>query len=114
MHGNDKILARFAATARRRALTSCYIDRRASVIDTAEPIALADYWDALNAFDWGYEWSDDHSVYEAGRAQLEALRGRATLSPAHARLFHDFEAHERARHHLLVTVPDKPRRPDLP
>jgi len=95
-------------------VSSCYIERISSLIDNAEPISLAAYWDALNAFAWGYEWSDDHSVYQAGREQLAELRSRAALSPAHARLFHDFEAHERARHHLLATPPDKPPRPEPP
>jgi len=93
-------------------VTSFTIERLSALIGTAEPIPLAAYWDALNGFDWGYEWSDDHSVYEAGRMELEKLRGRATLSPSHAQLFHAFEAHELARHYLLATVPEKPPRPE--
>ena len=92
-------------------MTSSYLERVAAFIANARPIALSAFWDELNGFDWGYAWSDDHSVYQAGRERHEALRGRATLSPAHAELFQRFEAHESARNYLLALVPEKPPRP---
>lgn len=92
-------------------MTSGYIERTPSLIGKAEPIDLAAFWDALDSFDWGYEWSDDHSVYEAARKQLDEFRSRATLSPAHAALFQAFEAYARARHYSQTTPPEKPARP---
>ncbi len=94
-------------------MTSPYVERAAAFIAKAQPIALPAYWDELNGFDWGYAWSDDHSVYEAGRRRHEAIRSRATLSSAHAELFQRFEAHEHARNYLLALVPEKPPRPKV-
>ena len=77
----------------------------------ADTVPLGEFWDELDAFDWAFEWSDDHAVYEAGRRRLERLRGFAKLSPRHLEMFRGFEAHARARNYLLDVVPEKPPRP---
>lgn len=83
----------------------------ADAISGAQPISLPDYWGRLDAFDWGYEWSDDHSVYEAGRKRHEELSALATLSPAHKQMFKAFEAHEKARNYGTNPLPARPERP---
>ncbi len=80
----------------------------------AESMGLAEFWDELNSFDWGFAWSDDHSVYEAGRLRLESLRNCAMASPAHFEMLRGFEDHARARNYLLAVVPEKPPRPKDP
>jgi hypothetical protein len=55
---------------------------------------LSRYWDLLNAHDWTYSFSDDHSVCERGHKQYEKLQAIAKESPAHAELYRQFYEHE--------------------
>lgn len=37
-------------------------------------MTLDEYIQALKKHDWYFEWSDDHRMWQAGNAQLKALR----------------------------------------
>lgn len=80
--------------------------------------SLAAYWDCLNAFDWGFEYSDDPGVYRRGHAGLADLGRRAGDSMAHAELYSRFANYIRARNRNAdgddLNVPAKPSRPVLP
>ena len=52
---------------------------------------LAEYWDALRAHDWNYDFSDDPGVWRAGAAEGEWLLGVANLSPEHKALYLAFK-----------------------
>jgi len=77
----------------------------------SRPVTLEAFWDALSAFDWGFEFSDDHGVWTAGRTRLEELRSQATISDQHFILFEGFRRHHDARNYSRPNPPALPERP---
>lgn len=47
--------------------------RSAAAFEAAKDAARAAYSDMLQAHDWTFEFSDDHSVWRAGRQNLSVL-----------------------------------------
>ena len=58
-----------------------------------EKVSLKSYWDMLNAHDWYYDYSDDHSVWKAGLANKQRLRALADDSVDHKEMCTGFEKH---------------------
>lgn len=54
---------------------------------------LADFHEQCRRHDWFYEYSDDHSVFERGHGEREALRAIARQSPAHDHLYRQWVDH---------------------
>lgn len=80
--------------------------------------SLAAFWDCLNAFDWGFEYSDDPGVYRRGKTAIAEFQRRAGDSMAHAELYSRFANYASARNRNAdgddLNVPAKPGRPVLP
>lgn len=57
------------------------------------PVKLKDFYQRLNTFDWTYEMSDDHGVWQRGRAAQGELEAIAKQSPEHKALWDAFTAY---------------------
>ena len=56
-------------------------------------MTLTEYWDALNAHDWYYEYSDDGRVWAKGEAAWNRLTEICHQSPEHKALRQAFIDH---------------------
>lgn len=56
-------------------------------------MTLTDFDAKLAGFDWFYDYSDDHSVWERGRAAHSAVLAIAKESPQHQALYDLWERH---------------------
>lgn len=55
-------------------------------------MTLQEYYDALKAHDWQYQYSDDGSVYRRGEAEERRLRVARDTSSRHLSLWTRFNA----------------------
>jgi hypothetical protein len=55
-------------------------------------ISLSDFYNCLEATDWTYEMSDDHSVWRRGSAAMGKIQAEAKTSPEHQKLYDAFKA----------------------
>lgn len=60
---------------------------------TAAAMTLAAYWDALDAFDWHYGYSDDGGVFRRGSQREGELIAIREQSAEHAAMYAAFKAH---------------------
>jgi len=51
---------------------------------------LKEYQSILANHDWFYNYSDDHRVWQAGRASSERIRAIAKESEQHSKLYQDY------------------------
>ena len=56
-------------------------------------MSLKEFDAKLAAFDWFYDFSDDHSVWERGRAAEAPLLATAKSSPQHRALYNLWHRH---------------------
>lgn len=63
------------------------------LVDTLPLPSLADFNQQCKRHDWFYEYSDDHSVFERGLAERNALRVVARRSPPHDDLYRQWVDH---------------------
>jgi hypothetical protein len=54
---------------------------------------LSDFYNALEAHDWYFDYSDDHSVWKRGVAARDALVAASKESPEHTALFKAYREH---------------------
>lgn len=54
---------------------------------------IAQYFNLLEAHDWFYEFSDDHSVWSRGHEEHNRLKSIANQSDLHERLYNAFIAY---------------------
>lgn len=55
--------------------------------------SLADFHEQCRRHDWFYEYSDDHSVFERGLGERNALRDIARQSAPHDQLYRQWVDH---------------------
>lgn len=91
-----------------------FIDSK-SVFDGifGQPMPLMDYWRQLDRHDWFWHFAEDRLFYARGQEEEARLRGIATHSAEHERLFNSF--YEYARNHTRapgerVEKPAQPQR----
>lgn len=72
---------------------------------------LQEYWDQLNRHDWYYEYSDDHSVWQRGGAELGRLKALSDLTPEHRALWEGFNKHMFSVEAWKTEKAPKPERP---
>jgi len=73
---------------------------------------LTEWWDALDAFDWFYDMSDEVGVWTRGAATYQGLERMAKrLGPEHEAMLKQFEVSQRGplRGVLGVELPPRPR-----
>lgn len=67
---------------------------------------IRQYWKALNAFDWDYEYTEDAGLRKRRLGELKELNGIAAMSEKHQSLFDGFLAVKSL--HLKLTLPSCP------
>jgi hypothetical protein len=74
----------------------------------------AEFWDACEAHDWYYNFSDDHGVWRRGEDERKRLIALAESNPDFLDIFMRWQAHKLAP---LMTNnachPPKPKRPKV-
>lgn len=75
-------------------------------------VTLQQYWDSLNRHDWYYDYSDDHSVWQRGSAELSRLRAMSKQSPEHTAMFEGFKKHYFSGESWGTEKAPKPVRPE--
>ena len=54
---------------------------------------LSEYYGMLERFDWFYEYSDDHRIWNSGRSAHAILEKLAKTGPEYSKLYNEFRAH---------------------
>jgi|GEM_PF-896302 len=72
---------------------------------------LEQYWEKLNNFDWFYEYSDDHSVWQRGRIAASKIAAIAIESPEHRALYDGFYKHHFSGKSFGTEKAPKPEKP---
>ena len=75
-------------------------------------VSLPDFWDMLNAHDWYYAYSDDHSVWQRGERASKKLEAIAQQSKAHRELMTRFTLHMFSGEAWNTQKEPKPDRPE--
>lgn len=56
-------------------------------------MTLQEFYDKCAAFDWYYEYSDDHRVWQRGCTAHDALRAEAASDPAKSEIYQAWHKH---------------------
>lgn len=75
------------------------------------PMPLMDYWHALNRHDWFWHFADDRQAYAKGQQEEARLRGIATHSAEHERLFNSFSEYAQNYRRMPEDRVSKPVKP---
>lgn len=59
-------------------------------VEPREPIEVACYRAALERHDWHFEFSDDHSVYERGRAERKSLDSMRNMIDRNGAIWNEY------------------------
>jgi 6-phosphogluconate dehydrogenase len=77
-------------------------------------MTLQQFWDRCNQFDWYYQMSDDHSVWQRGcAAESEILDLIKDGGPAFADMWNAFKAHYYSGAPWNTKQSPKPERPSV-
>ena len=56
-------------------------------------MSAAEFWDACSRFDWFYEMSDDHSVWQRGVTASAELLSHAPMGSRNREIYNGWVAH---------------------
>jgi hypothetical protein len=56
-------------------------------------MTLAEFYDRCAAFDWFYDYSDDHRVWQRGCAAHDVLRAESARDPAKREIYQAWRRH---------------------
>jgi hypothetical protein len=80
-------------------------------------MTLAEFWDCLDRFDWFYEMSDDHRVWQNGERAVQriltflAYHRETTGNPQYEQLYNGFTGHYYSGKPWNTPKQPKPERP---
>lgn len=76
-----------------------------------QPVPLMDYWRQLDQHDWFWHFADDRQAYAKGQQEEARLRGIATHSAEHERLFNSFSEYAQNYRRMPEDRVSKPVKP---
>lgn len=75
------------------------------------PMTDSEFWNACNNFDWFYDFSDDHRVWQKGNRAKGLLVREIKQSPVRREIYDGFYKHAFSGPHFGTEKSEKPVQP---